>query len=161
MSDSLWPHDLQHTRLPCPSPSPGVNSHVCWVSDAIQPSHPLLPPSLLRLLTFPRTRVFSGELALQKRRWPKELQLQHQSFQWIFRIDFLSDWLVWSPCSPRDSQRVFFSTIQKHQFFSDQASLWSNSHICTWLLEKSQLWLYRPLSAKWCLCFWICCPGLS
>ena len=33
-----------------------------------------------------------------------ELQLQHQSFQWIFRTDFLEDWLVWSPCSPRDSQ---------------------------------------------------------
>ena len=33
-----------------------------------------------------------------------ELQLQHQSFQWIFRVDFLEDWLVWSPCSPRDSQ---------------------------------------------------------
>ena len=33
-----------------------------------------------------------------------ELQLQHQSFQWIFRSDFLSDWLVWSPCSPRDAQ---------------------------------------------------------
>ena len=33
-----------------------------------------------------------------------ELQLQHQSFQWIFRVDFLWDWLVWSPCGPRDSQ---------------------------------------------------------
>ena len=33
-----------------------------------------------------------------------ELQLQHQSFQWIFRVDFLQDWLVWSPCCPRDSQ---------------------------------------------------------
>ena len=32
-----------------------------------------------------------------------EVQLQHQSFQWIFRVDFLLDWLVWSPCSPRDS----------------------------------------------------------
>ena len=54
--------------------------------------------------------------------------------------------------------RVFSSTtIQKHPFFSAQPSLWSTSHICTWLLEKSWLWLYRPLSAKWCLCFWICC----
>ena len=53
--------------------------------------------------------------------------------------------------------RVFSNTaIQKHHFFSAQPSLWSNSHIRTWLLEKSWLWLYRPLSAKWCLCFWIC-----
>ena len=57
--------------------------------------------------------------------------------------------------------RVFSSiTIQKHQFFSIQPSLWSKSHICTWLLEK-QLWVYGLMSSKWCLCFLICCPGLS
>ena len=54
--------------------------------------------------------------------------------------------------------RVFSSTtIWKHQFLQAQAFLWSSSHICTWLLEISWLWLYRPLSAKWCFCFWICC----
>ena len=53
---------------------------------------------------------------------------------------------------------VFFSTtIRKYQFFSTQPSLWSNSYICTWLLEKPQLWLDGPLSASWCLCFLICC----
>ena len=46
MSDSLQPHGRQHARLPCLSPSPGVcSAHVHWVSDAIQPSHPLPPPS--------------------------------------------------------------------------------------------------------------------
>ena len=46
MSDSLWPHESQHARPPCPTPTPGVTqTHVHWVSDAIQPSHPLLPPS--------------------------------------------------------------------------------------------------------------------
>ena len=66
-----------------------------------------------------------------------EFPFQHQSFRWVFRVDFLSDGLVWSPCSPRDSQRVFSSTmIQKYWFFGTQPSLWSNSHICTWLLEK-------------------------
>ena len=50
--------------------------------------------------------------------------------------------------------RVFSSTaIQKHQFFSAQPSLWSSSHICTWLLEKPYLWQYGPLLTKWCLCF--------
>ena len=50
--------------------------------------------------------------------------------------------------------RVFFSTtVQKYQFFGTQPSLWSNSHIHAWLPEKTQLWLYVPLSAKWCLCF--------
>ena len=56
-------------------------------------------------LIFPIIRVFSNE-GFFHIKWPKywELQLQHQSFQWIFKIDFFEDWLIWSPCSPRDSQ---------------------------------------------------------
>ena len=57
--------------------------------------------------------------------------------------------------------RVSYSTIWKHQLFGVQPPLWYNSHIQTWLLEKPQLWLYRPLSAKRCLCFLTCCLGLS
>ena len=54
--------------------------------------------------------------------------------------------------------RAFFRTpIWKHQFFRAQPSLWSNSHICIWLMEKPWLWQYGPLSAKWRLCFLICC----
>ena len=57
--------------------------------------------------------------------------------------------------------RVFSSTtVQKHEFISAQLSLWPNSHIHTWLLEKPQLWLYGPLLVKWCLCFLIHCLGL-
>ena len=53
--------------------------------------------------------------------------------------------------------RVFSSTtVGKYQFFGAQTSWWSNSHIHTWLREKPQLWLDRPLLAKWCLCFLIC-----
>ena len=64
-----------------------------------------------------------------------ELQLQQQSFQWIFRVGFLKDWLIWS--SPRDSSRVFSSTtVWIYQFFRAQPSLGSSSHIHTWLLEK-------------------------
>ena len=64
MSDSLWAEGLQHVRLPCPQ-SPGVcSNHVLWVSDAIQPSHPLLSPSLS---IFPSCRVFSYELAFHIR----------------------------------------------------------------------------------------------
>ena len=61
----------------------------------------------------------------------------------------------------KEFSRVFCSTtVQKHQFFATQPSLWSNSHIYTRLPEKPQLWLDRPLSAEWCLCFLICCLGL-
>ena len=91
----------------------------------------LLPPSI-----FSNIRIFFNESVLGIR-WPKywEFQLQHQSFQWIFRTDFLLDWLVGSPCSPRDS--VFSNiTVQKHQFLGTQLSLRFNSVINTWLLEK-------------------------
>ena len=62
--------------------------------------HPLLLPPI-----FPSIRVFSNESVLLIA-WPKywEFQLQHLSFQWIFRTDFLKDGLVGSPCCPRDSQ---------------------------------------------------------
>ena len=53
------------------------------------------------------------------------------------------------------------SRIQRHQFFITPLSVWSPSHIRTPLLEKPQLWLDGPLSAKWRLCFLICCLGLS
>ena len=60
---------------------------------------------LLPLLPSIVPRVFSNEVALHIK-WPKywNLELQQQSFQWIFWVDFLYDWLAWSPCSPRDSQ---------------------------------------------------------
>ena len=60
-------------------------------------------PLILLPSIFPSIRVFSNESAPCVR-WAKYLEIQHQSFQWIFRTDFLQDWLVWSPCSPRDFQ---------------------------------------------------------
>ena len=53
------------------------------------------------------------------------------------------------------------TTILKHQFFRVQPSLWSSFHIHTWLQEKPSLWLYIPLSAKWCLYFLIPYLALS
>ena len=66
-----------------------------------------------------------------------EFQLQHQSFQWIFRTDFLKTEWFDLLAVPGTLKRVFSNTtVQKHQFFSAQPSLWSNSHIHTWGLEK-------------------------
>ena len=63
-------------------------------------------------------------------------------------------WTGWISLLSKGLSRIFSNiTVQKHQFFSVQLCLWSNSHIHTRLLEKSYLWLDRPLSAKWCLCF--------
>ena len=66
-------------------------------------------------------------------------------------------WTGWISLLCKGLSRVFSSTtLQKHQFFGAQPSLWSHSHIRTRLPEKPWLWLYRPMSAKWCLCFLIC-----
>ena len=70
MSASFRPHESQHTRPPCPSPSPRVHpTHVHRVSDAIHPSHPLLSPSPPAPIP-PSIRVFSNESTLPMR-WPK------------------------------------------------------------------------------------------
>ena len=77
-------------------------THVRWVSDAIPPSHPLSPPSPPALYLSQHKGVFQRVGC--SHRVAEVLELQHQSFQWIFRTDFLYDGLVGSPCSPRDSQ---------------------------------------------------------
>ena len=104
--------------------------------ESVMPSNHLILccPLLLLPSVFPSIRVsFQWVSSLHQMVKVLEFQLQHQSFQWIFRVDFLYDWLVGSPCSPRDSQE--YTTVQKHQFFGTQLSL-SYSHIHTWLLGK-------------------------
>ena len=129
-----------------------AQTHIHWAGGAIQPSHPLFPsfPPALNLSQHQSLFQWSGSLHRVAK--GLELQLQHQSFPWIFRVDFLQDWLVWSCFSS--------TTAKKHQFFLPEPSLWSNSQICIWLLEKPSLWLFGPLSAKWCLCFLMIYLGL-
>ena len=122
MFNSLQPHELQHTRLPCPSLSPGVCSDSCLLS---QWCHPTILSSIIPFSpcpqSFPESGSFQRISSSHQAAKVLELQLQHQSFQWIFRVDFLYDWLVWSPCNPRDSQGFSNTTIRKHQFFSRSA----------------------------------------
>ena len=105
MPDSLWLHGLQHTRFPCPSPSPGACSNSCPWS---QWCHPTISSSVIPfsscLQSFPSSGSFPMSQLPHQVDKVLELQFQHQSFQWIFRIYFLYDWLVWSPYCPRDSQ---------------------------------------------------------
>ena len=102
MPDFLWLHGLQHARLPCPSPSPGVCSALCLLSRWCHPtiSSSVIPFSALNLSQHQGLSQwvrFSHQVA-------KVLELQHQSFQWTPRTDILQNGLVGSPCSPRDSQ---------------------------------------------------------
>ena len=141
MSDSSRPHGLQHARLLCPSPTPKACSNSCplsqWCHLTISSSlflslPPLLPPSI-----FPSIRVFSNESVLHIR-WPKYWSLVLVS---VLPMN-IQDWfpLGWTGLTfsqSKELSRVFSNTtVQKHQFFGAQLSLWSNSHIRTWLLEK-------------------------
>ena len=81
-----------------------IQTHVHWVSDAIQPSHPLSSPSPPAFNLSQNQGLLLWLSSSHQVAKVLELQLQHQSFQRIFRTDFLYNWLVWSPCSPRDSQ---------------------------------------------------------
>ena len=81
-----------------------VETHVHLVSDAIQPSHPLPSPSPPAFNLSQHQGLFQRVSSSHQVAKVSDLQLQHQSFQWIFRTDFLYDWLVGSPCSPRGPQ---------------------------------------------------------
>ena len=81
-----------------------AQTHVHRVCDAIKPSHFLVPPSPPAFNLPQHQGLFHFVGSSHQVAKVLELQLQHQSFQWILRTDFLQDWLVWSPCCPRDSQ---------------------------------------------------------
>ena len=81
-----------------------TQTHIHWVGDAIQPSHPLLSPSLPAFNLSQHQGLFQWISSSHQVANVLELQSQHQSFQWIFRTDFLSDGLVGFPCRTRDSQ---------------------------------------------------------
>ena len=95
LSNSLQLPGLQHARFPCLHHLPELvlhhlsQSHVHWVGDAIQPSHPLLSPSPSTFNLSQHQGLFHWVGCLHQVAKLLELQLQHQSFQWIFRIDFL------------------------------------------------------------------------
>ena len=81
-----------------------VQTHVHWVSDAIYPYRPLLSPFPPAFNLSQHQGLFQWVSSSYQVAKVLELQLQHQCFQWISGTDFLQDWLVWSPCNPRDSQ---------------------------------------------------------
>ena len=105
MSDSLRPHELQHARPPCPSPTPGVYLNPCPLS---QWCHPTISSSVVPFSTCPQfphhQGLFKWVSSSHQVAKVLEFQLQHQSLQWTPRTDLLQDGLVGSPCSPRDSQ---------------------------------------------------------
>ena len=136
VSNSLPPHESQHSRPPCPSPSPGVHSDSRplsqWchpaISFSVVPFLPLIPPSI---------RVFPSESTLHMR-WPKYWSFSFSiipSKEIPGLISFRMDWL--DLLAVQGLSRVFSNTtVQKHPFFGAQLSSQSNSHVHTWPQEK-------------------------
>ena len=126
-----------------------AQTHIRWVSEAIQPSHPLSSPSSPAFQSFPASLSFpmsqffsSGDQSIGALPSASVLpmNIQHWFPLW---------WIGWISLQSKGLSRVFSNTAaQKHQFFSAQLSLWSNSYIHIWLLEKPELWPYRPFLTK-------------
>ena len=122
------PHGVQHARIPCPSLYPFLK--LMSIESMMPSSHLILFfPLLLLPLIFPSIRVFSNELVLHIK-WPKY-------WGFTFVISSSNDYSGLISLLSKGLSRVFSSTmIWKYQFFKAQPSLWSNSHIHTWLLEN-------------------------
>ena len=138
VSDSLQPHGLQHARLPCPSPTPGAYSNLCPSSWCCYwtISSSIIPVSF-RLQSFPASGSFpmswlfaSGGQSLGASVSASVLPMNIQDW-FPLRLTGLNS------LQSKGLSRVFSNTtVQKHNFFGAQLSLWSNSQVHTWLLEK-------------------------
>ena len=137
VSDSLRPHELQHVRPPCPSPTPGVHSDSCpssrWCHPAISSSvvpFSSCPQSLPASESFQMSQLFTwGGQSTKVSALASVLPKKSQGWS--------LEWTGWICLQSMGLSRVFSNTtVQKHQFFDAQLSSQANSHIHTWLLEK-------------------------
>ena len=141
VSDSLRPHESQHARPPCPSPTPGVHSDSCPSS---QWCHPAILSSVVPFSSCPRPLPASESFPMsQLFAWGGQSTgvsalasfLLKKSQGWS-----PSEWTGWISLQFMGLSRVFTSTtVQKHQFFGSQPSSQSNSYIHTWPQEKPSL----------------------
>ena len=142
ISNSLWSHGLQQTRLPCPSPFPRACSN--WYLSS-RWCHLTISSSVISFFclrfsptsgSFPMSQLFaSGGQSIGASASSSDLPMNIQDWLPL-------EWTDWISLQSKGLLRVFSNTtVQKHQFFAAQLSLWSNSHTHTWLLEKPWLWL--------------------
>ena len=138
MSDSSLPHELQHARPPCPSPTPGVHSNSCalsrWCHPTISSSvvpFSSCPQSLPASESFPMSHLLAwGGQSTGVSALASVIPMNIQDWSPL-------EWTGWISLQSKGLSRVFCNTtVQKHQFFGAQLSSQFNSHIHTWLLEK-------------------------
>ena len=137
MSNSLWPHESQHTRPPCPSPTPGVYSNSCPSSHWC---HPAISSSVVPFSSCPQSLPASGSFPMsQLFTWGGQSTgvSASASVHPMNTQDWSLGWTGWISLQSKGLSRVFSNTtVQKHQFLCTQLSSQSNSHIHMWLLEK-------------------------
>ena len=141
VSDSLQPHEPQHTRPPCPSPTPGVHPNSCPLSRWCHPTilfsivpFSSCPQSFPAPGSFQMSQIFtSGGQSIGVSASTSILPMNTQDWPPL-------GWTGWISLQSKGLSRVFSNTtVQKPQFFGAQLSLESNSHIHTRLLEKPRL----------------------
>ena len=138
MSDSLRPHEAQHPRSPCPSPTPRVYPNSCSLS---QWCHPIISSSVVPFSSCPQSLPASGSFQMSQLFASGGQSTAVSASTSVLPMNTQdwspSEWTDWISLQSKGLSRVFSNTIiQKHQFFSTQLSSQSNSHIHTWPLEK-------------------------
>ena len=140
MSDSLQCHGLQHARSPCPSPTPGAYSNSCPLSRWCHPTFSSSVVPLFCLQSFPALGSFQMSQFFASDGQSIGVSASASVLPMNMQEWFLLEWTGWISLQSKGPSRVFSNTtVQKHQFFGTQLSLWSNSHIHIWLLEKTEL----------------------
>ena len=135
---SLWPHELQHARLPFPLPTPVVYSNSCPLSRWC---HPTISSSVASFSSCPQSLPASGSFPMSQVFASRGQSFGVSASASVFPMNTQGwsplEWTGWISLQSKGLSRVFSNTtVQKHQFFGAQLPLYSNSHIHTWLLEK-------------------------
>ena len=129
-----------------------TQTHVHWVSDAIQPFHPLSYPSPSTFNHSQHQGLFKWVSSAHQVAKVLEFQVQNQCFQWIFRTDFLKDWLVWSPCSLHE---VYSEKATLELAFCGSWFFWMTKEVWCWVWLKFLnilvlRWKIRHFPVQWC-----------
>ena len=134
----MRPHESQHARLPCPSPTPGVYPNSCPLS---QWCHPAISSSVIPFSSCPQSLPASGSFPMsQLFAWGGQ-SIGVSTLASVLPMNTQDSsplgWTSWISLKSKGLSRVFsHTTVQKHHFFGTQLSSQSNSHIHTWPLEK-------------------------
>ena len=132
LSDSFWPHELQHARLPCPSPTPRAYLNSRPLSGSC---HPTISSSVVPFSSCPQSFPASGSFPVSQlfASGGQTIGVSASASVLPMNIQDWSPlgWTGWISWQSKGLSRVFSnSTVQKHQFFSAQLSLWSSSVTC-------------------------------